>query len=190
MGPQTIQRIGPLEPSLIGEASAEIELSVSHLGGRMRSVRLSLARAEQVHDLVTARDEELGDEAAVAPQPRRLGAHDARALLVQHQRESVLPLRRSHPRRVAGERAQTGEALLAGLVRAEPAELDRMAVVDPGLGQRRREGRLVELRIPPRSRVAAHVDEGRHVRLSQARDELRRLTPAVPDREDCARHAA
>src|SRR5215211_2595172 len=106
-----------MHAALADEASAEIELSVSHLGGRMRSVRLSLARAEQMHDLVLARDKKLRDEAAMAPQPRRLGAHHARALLVQHHRESVLPLRRSHPRRVASERAQTGEALLAGLVR-------------------------------------------------------------------------
>jgi hypothetical protein len=50
--------------------------------------------------------------------------------------------------------------------------------------ERRSERSLVELRIAPRSREAADVDEGLDSDLAQRRHQLERLAHAVSERED------
>ena len=102
--------------------------------------------------------------------------------------QRVLPLLGAHPRRVGGELAEACESLFAGLVLAQPAELDRVHVLDSFQTQRRRDGLLVELRVAPRERIAPHVDDRLDGSLAQARHELVGGSASVPDREDLASH--
>src|SRR5579884_789223 len=137
-------------------------------------------------DLVPAGVEQLGNEAAVTPRPERLRAHEARLGLCESCRECLLPLRCRHPRRVAAERgnADAREPLLPRLAAAPTAELDGVAIVDARLVDGGRESGLVELRMPPRTREAPHVDECLHSGFGQHLEELLDRPRAVPDREN------
>lgn len=137
-------------------------------------------------DFVATCRQELGDQAPVAAPPRRLRAHETGSSLGESVLECPLPRFGAHPGGIAAKRSHTnaGEALLAWLVRAPPAKLLRMTVGDSGRGQRIRERRLIELGISPRSREAAHVDQGFGARLPQTGDELFAGTCAMADGED------
>src|SRR5262249_51228776 len=99
-------------------------------------------------------------------------------------RERVLPARGGHPGGVGaeGRSGDTGVALLAGLPGETAAEVDRVPVRDARLLERGDERPLVELRVPPRARVAAHVDERLHARGVEEPDELLERARPVPDR--------
>src|SRR5690348_17002094 len=115
-------------------------------------MRLAVAGAQQVDDLVSADVKQLGDQPSVATPPERLGAEEARDRPGDGGRERLLPFRGSHPRGVAAERrdADAAEQLLPGLAAPPAAELDCVHVADPGCTDRRGEGRAVELRMTAR----------------------------------------
>src|SRR2546421_12810908 len=60
------------------EMPAKEQFSVAVVGIVGGFVRAPLARPDEMDDLVAARGEELGDQAAVAAPPERLRAHEAR----------------------------------------------------------------------------------------------------------------
>src|SRR4051812_48432687 len=102
---------------------------------------LRAAGPQQMHDFVTAREEQLRDQASVALGPEGLRTHEARDGLLELRRERRLPRVGAHARGVAAERADANarEALLAGLAAPPAAELLRVPVGDPRVLQRRRE---------------------------------------------------
>src|SRR5919206_2575834 len=108
------------------EMPAKEQFSLAVVGVVRGLVRPSLARPDEVDDLLAARNEELRDQAPVAAPPERLGAHEARRGLRERGGERLLPLRPPHPCGVAPERrsADAGEPFLAGLAGEAPAELD------------------------------------------------------------------
>src|SRR5207248_10719380 len=67
--------------------------------------------------------------------------------------------------------SDAAEVVLARLPAAAAAELDRMAVGDPGLREGVSERDLVELRVAARSRKAADVDERPETGLLQRSEE-------------------
>src|SRR5262245_27935548 len=119
------------------ERVADVQLAFPNLAVVEQAMRLALARPDQVDDLVAPGDEELGDQPSMAALPGGLGAHQARRGFAEGVVECRLPHARAHPRRVAAEGgyADAGKPLLARLAAAPPAELDGMAVGDPGRGQ-------------------------------------------------------
>jgi Major Facilitator Superfamily len=149
-------------------------------------MRLAPARADQVDDLVAARRKQLRDQAPVAASPERLRAHEAGARLGQSRRERLLPGVRSHPGRVAAKRANpdAAEPFLARLPAAPPAELLRVPVGDPGLGQRGGKRSLSELRVPPRPGEAPYVDQRSHMGVPEEGDKLFGRTGTVADGEE------
>ena len=149
-------------------------------------VRLPAAGTDQMDYRVPARDEQLGDQAAVAARPERFRANEARRRFGKRSRERALPRVGSHPGGIApeGRDPDAVEAFLAGLAAAAPAELLDVAVCNAGFLQRLDQPRLPELWIPPRAGETAHVYERLGVYLLEARDELRRGARPMPDRED------
>src|SRR5437763_6672777 len=149
-------------------------------------MRLPHARSKQMDDAVPARRQQLGDEAAMAPPPHRLGAHEAWGRLRERGPQCLLPGGLAHPRRIApeGRRSDAREALLARLATPATAKLDLMAVGDPGVRQRLRESVLSKLGIPPRLREPPDVHERLDVRLAQASDELLARSRTVANREE------
>jgi hypothetical protein len=168
--------------------AAEIERPVPNLGLSVQAVGLALAGPDQMRHRMTASDDELRDEPAVTTKPGRLGAHETWGRLTERVGQCSLPLGCSHTRRVAAERAQAREALLARLAAAPASELDGVAVRDPRRVQSVRQRRLIELWVPPRARPAPNIDERLDRSLAQAGDQLVELSPSVPDGEDAERH--
>jgi hypothetical protein len=168
--------------------AAEIERPVPNLGLSLQAVGLALAGPDQMRHRMAASDKQLRDEAAVATKPGSLGAHETWGRLTERIGQCSLPLGCSHTRRVAAEGAQAREALLARLAAAPASELDGVAVRDPRRVQSVRQGRLIELWVPPRARPAPNVDERLDRSLAQAGDELVELSSSVPDGEDAERH--
>jgi len=164
--------------------AAEKEASVTCCRDLPGCVRLRAREGEEVGDLVTARVEELGDQAPVTAGPERLGAEERGRRLLQRRREGALPFGCRHPRRVAPEGGDpdTAEALLAGLVRTAPAELGRVPVVDPCGGERPYERLLAELRVAARPGEAPDVDDGAHAGGGEHREELLDRAGPVTDR--------
>src|SRR5207248_2455533 len=146
---------GPADPEMSSASgnkpAAQVQPAVADFGLVVESVTLVLAGADEVHDLVAAGDEQLRDQPAMTPPPRRLCAHEARRGLGKHVRQRLLPLGLPHPRRVAAEPrdAQARELLLARLAAPPPTELRGVPIFDPGLRQRLGESRLVVLRMAP-----------------------------------------
>src|SRR5581483_1767989 len=149
---------------LSDQLSAEVRPAVAVLGLLPPAMRLGPAGTKQMDDVVAARGEELGDQPPVASDPERLGAHQARRGLGERFLEPLLPRLGPHSRRVAPERrhADAAEAILTRLSTQASAELDGVPVGDPGRVERRLERVAAELRVPPRPREAAHVDERLH----------------------------
>ena len=168
--------------------AAEIERSIPNLGLSVQAVGLALARPDQMRHRMTASDEELRDKPAVATKPGSLCAHETWGRLTEGVGERSLPLGCSHARRVAAECAQASEALLARLAAPPAAELDGVAVLDPRRVKSVRQGRPIELWVPPRAWKAPDVDERLDRSLAQTGDELVELSTSVPDREDAERH--
>lgn len=158
----------------------------------VEGVCFTASRPQEMDDFLAAGDQELGDETPVAPLPGGLGAHEARGRLGKLTREGVLPLRGAHAGGVApeGRDPEAAELLLTRLAAEASAELDRVPIHDPGLGESVLEGPLVELRVPARAGEAADVDESPDAFLLQGADELLEWSDAVTDREDVHRIAA
>ena len=99
-------------------------------------------------DVVAAHVQLLGEEPpmGIAP-PVRFRVHEARARLGECAPERALPLSQSHPCGIATEcgGGDAGEAFLARFTSRPPAELDGMAVSDPGLLERPGQLRLIAL---------------------------------------------
>ncbi len=129
---------------------------------------------DQVLDLVASSAQQLGDQPAVATPPERLGAHEARRRAGERVGERPLPGLRPHPRRVAAECGHTdaGEELLTRLAASTASELDGVHVLDPRVVKQSGEWVPIELRVPPRAREAADVDERLHFRLREPGDQL------------------
>src|SRR6266700_8030251 len=186
-----IKRFGSAVRSRSGRRSshenvADIELALPDVRLVVEAVRPALVRADQVHDLVAAGRQELGDQAPVAAPPGCLGAHEAGSRLREGLAEGLLPRGRAHPRSVApeGGHAQAREPLLSRLAAEAAAQLDRVPVGDPGLGQSGFEGTLVELRVPARARKAADVDERGYACGGQDLEQLLERTGTVADGKD------
>src|SRR4051794_17167662 len=131
------------------ELAAEVEEAVPRLGLGPGTVPAGLAGAGEMEDVAAARGQELGDQPAGGAPRQRLGAHEARRRRGERIGERSLELRPCHPRRVAAEggRRHAREPLLARLAAAPATELDGVAVLDAGGGERLAERRLVELRV-------------------------------------------
>jgi plastocyanin len=145
---------------------------------------LELVRSQQMDDLVTARHEQLGDEAAVAAPPEGLGTEEAGSRLCERGVERLLPLRGAHLGQVTpeGGSPDAREALLAGLPAQSPTQLAGVAVGKSGGVERGSERTLVELRVAPGAREAPHVDQRCDVRPAQGLHQLVRRARPVPDR--------
>jgi len=167
--------------------AAEIERSVPNLGLSVQAVRLALAGPDQMRHRMTPSDEELRDEPAVATKPGSLGAHETRGRLAQGVGQRSLPLGCSHARRVAAERAQAREALLARLAAPPATQLDGVAVRDSRRLKGVRQGRLVELWVAARARKTPYVDERLDRSFVQRGDELVGFSASVTDGEDAER---
>ena len=124
--------------------AAEMEHSVPDFRLGVRAVGLALTGSDHMRHGMTSSDEQLRDEPAVASKPGRLGAHETWGGLTEGIGQRSLPLGCSHARRVAAERAQACEALLARLAASPAAELDGVAVCDPRCLEGIRERRLIE----------------------------------------------
>ena len=109
-----------------------------------------LAGANDVHHLVATRDEKVGDQAAMAAPPERLGAHEAGGRVVQGGSERLLPLVRRHSRGVAPETrgSDAPVSVRIGLAAPPATELDRVNVRDAGRVERFPERRVTEMRVP------------------------------------------
>lgn len=131
--------------------AAQVEPSVADLAVESELVLLGLAVPDEVEDRVPAGDQQISDQPPMAPPPERLGAHETRCRLLERAIESLLPGVGRHPRRIApeGGGVDAGEPLLAELAASPSAELDLVAIRDPGRAERRGEPRLVELWMPP-----------------------------------------
>src|SRR3954453_3958883 len=172
---------------LCDRLSAEVEHAVTRLRDRLpRPVRLAVTGLEQVDHLVAFSLQELRDQAAVAPPPQRLGAHEAGLGLCERRRKGLLPLGRAHAGGIAGEGGapDAAEPVPPGFPAAPAAELQRVSVVDAGAFDGGGKRRLVELRVPSRARKPAHVDERAHAGLAEHLEELLARPGAVPDGED------
>jgi hypothetical protein len=172
---------GPLGHQL----AAKIELSVPRVGILGKAVRAGFVRPEQMDDLMPARSEKIRHEQAMAAPGHGLGAHEAGGGLGESVVEGVLPFRSAHASCVASERGRSDapEALLAGLAASASAELDCVAVGDACRGESLGEGVAIELRIAPRARIPADVDQGPGVGGLEALDELPDRPRPVPDCE-------
>jgi hypothetical protein len=167
--------------------AAQIERSVSNLGLSVQAVRLALAGPDQMRHRMSPSDEELRDEPAMATAPGSLGAHETWGRIAERVRQRGLPLRCSYAGRVAAERAEASEALLAWLAAPPASELDGVAVRNPRRLEDICQGRLVELWVAARAREAPHVDERLDRSLVQTGDELVELSPSMTDGEDAER---
>src|SRR5262249_59516815 len=94
-----------------------------------------------------------------------------------------LPAIRAPSRRVAaeGRRAEARELLLARLAAPAPAQLDGVAVDDAGVVERCDQRSLVELRVPPRAREAADVDQRLDVRFFERFGQLGKRANPLAD---------
>jgi uncharacterized cupredoxin-like copper-binding protein len=146
---------------------------------------MGLVGPDQVHDLVPAGGEQFGDQAPMATPPECLGAHEARRRLGQRAGERLLPLGPPHAGGVApkGGRADAGEALLAGLAAATPAQLQRVPVGDSHLCERAYERLLVELRIALRAGKTPDVHERLGTGAPKRLHELAGRAGPVADRQ-------
>src|SRR4249919_1372635 len=167
---------------------AQVQDSVANLGCRMGIVPFPHARSDEMHDLVSAGDEQLRDQPPMAALPGGLRAHHARRRLRERLVQGRLPGGRAHARCVARELAEAREELLARLFGAQPAELDGVHVRDARVPERHGQARLVELRIAARRREAPDVDEGLDARFAETFDQLRGRAAAVSDRVDYRSH--
>jgi hypothetical protein len=167
--------------------AAEIERSVPNLGLGMQAVGLALAGPDQMRHRMTPSDEELRDEPAVATKPGSLGAHETRGRRAEGVGQRSLPLGCSHARRVAAERAQASEALLARLAAPPAPELDGVAIPDSRRPKGVRQGSLVELWVAARARKAPYVDERLDRSFAQTGDELVELSSSVTNGVDAGR---
>src|SRR6266508_2179091 len=169
-----IKRFGSAEASSGHELATEKQLALAELGLIVEPVGLAPAGTQEMDHGVAAGDEELRDQPPVAAPPKCLGAHEAGRGLGKLLGESFLPLLRPHPCGVTAEGADpdAGEALLARLAGAPPAELDGMAVRDTGLLQPVSKRHLVELRVAAGAGEAAHVDQRLDADLPQRLHEL------------------
>jgi hypothetical protein len=172
------------ERCLRDEGAAEIQTTAARLGFEQRLVLLALAGSEEMHDLLSASLQELGNQAPVAPPPERLRAHEAGGRLRKHLSERRLPSRSAHAGGIAAKRgnAKTVERVLAGLAGEATAELDNMPVRDPAFLEHRSERRLVELGVVTRARKPSHVDQRADAGLLEDRHELFRRPCPMTDR--------
>src|SRR5579859_1120860 len=109
-------RAGPILPGRTpmvdrscDEVPADVQAPIADLAVESELVVLRLPGADEVEDLVTARDEQVCDQAAMAAPPERLGAHEARRRLGERPLQGLLPRRRRHPGGVAPERRRLDE---------------------------------------------------------------------------------
>lgn len=154
-------------------------------------MRLPTAGADEMDDAVALGGQELGDEPPVAPLPGRLGAHEAGRPLGKRVGEGLLPLSRPHAGGVAPKRGhpEAAELFLTRLAAPAAAELDGVAIGDAGRLERIPKRALVELRVPTRSREAAHIDERLDVCPGKGLHELFERPHTMSDREDGHVHA-
>ena len=137
---------------------------------------------------MSARGENLRDQPPVAALPWSFRAHQAQPSLRQRRVESGEPDLRAHPSCIARELAETCEQLLTRLVGAQPAKVDCVLVRDAYAGERRGQGRLVELGIAARRREPPDIDERFDGGFSEAFDERLDRATAVSDRVDYRSH--
>ena len=174
----------PVGGTLRDERAAEIETPILCLCFCQGPVRLLLAGAEEVHDMLATSMQKLCDQTPVATPPKRLRAHQTGPRLRQRCRERLLPTFRAHASGIAAERCDTkaAKAVLTRLTRQPSAELDRMPVGDPLLRQSRGESLLVELRVMARAWKPSNVYDGAHPDFTECLHELVGRPRAVTDR--------
>ena len=133
------------------EGAAEIQSAFPRLGFEQGLVLLLLAGTEEMHDVLSAGMQELGDQPPVAAPPQRLRAHEAGSWLRQRRGQRGLPHLGAHAGGIAakGRDAQTTEAVLARFTGEAAAKLDHVPVGNPALLERRFENWFVELGVVP-----------------------------------------
>ena len=164
------------------------EPAVLHLRELRQLVRGGLARVDDVADLVTADEQRVGQQPAVAAPPRRLGAHHRDVSLARPGLQPLQPARellRGHVVGVALERGDLPAAVgRARHARAPAAELDVVLVGDALRRERRAQRLGVEVREPLGAREAADVGDGIDPVGAQERDELVALPRGMADGVD------
>jgi hypothetical protein len=73
---------------------------------------------------------------------------------------------------------------------AQPSQPGHVAIVNSRAAKSRRQRAAIELRVVPRARDRAHVDQALHSVGRQQTDELSNRSGRMPDRQDYARPAA
>jgi hypothetical protein len=156
------------------ELTAEVQLPVSGFCDRPRFVFLLFAGSEEMDDAMSARMQELRDQATMATPPQRFGTHEASRLVLQSQIERRSPSFGAHASGVTAEprNADAAEELLMRLAGKTTAELDRVAICDTGPLDNLLEGGGLEPRVASRTREASNIDQRSHACIEQHRDEL------------------
>jgi hypothetical protein len=174
----------PVGGTLRDERAAEIETPILCLCFCQGPVRLLLAGAEEVHDMLATSMQKLCDQTPVATPPKRLRAHQTGPRLRQRCRERLLPTFRAHASGIAAERCdtKTAETVLTRFTREPAAELDRVPVSDPLLRESRGENLLVELRVVPRAWKTSNVYDRAHADFTEDLHKLFDRPRAVSDR--------
>jgi hypothetical protein len=147
-----------------------------------------------VEDLVAVGEQVVGDDPSVAAPPHRLGAHHGGGPLGAPAVQVVEGVAELLGQRVVGvvvEAAVLPPAVdLVGhaLARSSSGEALRPHQVDADRGERRAERVLVELRVPPRARQPADVDDQLDAGPREQVQELVDRPVGVADREDPRGH--
>ena len=159
-------------------------------GGLCQPRRLHLTLAHDVGHGVACGEEVVGDDLAMAAAPRRLGAHDGTAARLAER----LKLPKAGPecrrRRVIGVVAEIlvfpkaiGRRALVLAPAPQTSEFGDSLVRDPDGSQWLLQRIRIELRIVPRFRDGAHVDDLVHACFLQKLDELAQGPVRMADRE-------
>ncbi|EEF26456.1 conserved hypothetical protein [Ricinus communis] len=163
------------------------------VGERRQLVRLALARIDDVVDGHAAHQQRIGDERAVAAPRHRFRAHQRAGPALRELDDRVDVGREFvglHVVRVAAERRVAPAGVRRVLERAaQAAEAFQVTVFDTGIGQRRGELVLPELRIVARFRHRADIEQAGDAVLPEQPDELLDRTVRMADGADgCGCH--
>ena len=168
------QQSWPWPPSYTGRPRA------SRRAAGWRRLGLAAPDIEEVDHLGTGHHGGVGDEAAMAAPPQRLGTHDRQREIGQEVVEGVAEGGGVHVVGVAGEGVVLpGRVARAPCPAAPPAELLSPLVGDAELGQVALERLPGQMRVAPRGGEAAHVDQAGDAGVAEHGGKLADRPPPV-----------